>query len=110
MSLDNRHEFTKEYYYIPDNVNQFSFNPKLPPELICPENNSSNVNQNTEFSYTSGDGDGIYMINFFNLYLQFSILTGKNSINFSELINLEENILTKDNMNGMWRNMVKPKT
>lgn len=63
---------------------------KLAPAVISPENHSTTVSNSTEFSYSAGTGEGIYVVSFHNNYrdVNFYIVTSKTSVTMEGLESL----------------------
>lgn len=63
---------------------------KLAPAAISPQNNSTTVNNTTEFSYSAGTGSGIYIVRFYNRFrnVEYNIITSKTSVTMEGLQDL----------------------
>lgn len=56
---------------------------KIAPSIISPENHIKNVSNNTQFSFTNGTGDGIYIIELHNTSRQFYYTIVTSDLNFT---------------------------
>ena len=63
---------------------------KLAPAVISPEDHSTTVNNSTEFTYSAGTGDGIYIVSFHNFFrdVRYKIVTSKTSVTMEGLEDL----------------------
>lgn len=79
-----------EIFKLPPGPSGINLDTKTPPELLTPENNAIDVNLNTEFTFTSGTGTGIYLINLHNetLNKRYTIYTSSNRFRLSEFSDL----------------------
>lgn len=83
---------TFESFRVNKNSHGINLETQIPPSLISPPDNATDVNASTIFSVDNGSGDGIYRYWFSNNVknIAVSIMTESKSITFSEVINLIE--------------------
>ena len=75
----------QDFIVNPDSPNQFQMT--KPCVILSPEINAENVNNNTLFSFSEGDGNGIYEISLFNnlTSVEYTIVTSKNKFTLEGL-------------------------
>jgi len=82
-------KYCLETFTIPKNINNIELQQKLPAALISPVNNSTEVDLNSEISYSPGSGSGVYVTRFVNDGKIFSVVTSDNSYSLNELKNFD---------------------
>ena len=82
-------KYCLETFIVPDNSGTVEFQSRRPADLNSPAENETNVNSNTEISYTSGDGNGVFVTRFFKDSYICSVVTTSGSFSFSELNKFE---------------------
>ena len=89
----------EDFNVIPNVLNEFTV--KVPPDLVSPDNEIQNVNNNTQFSFNTGTGNGIYEISLFNnvSFIEYKIITSNNNFTLEGLEELEFGNFNNNNFN-----------
>lgn len=76
-----------------NNYTSISFETKTPPAILSPENYSENVDNNTNFSFTPGEGNGVFTSFFYDLKNndKYKVISFRETLNFQDVIDFGVN-------------------